>query len=225
MIKTNKALVFDSSAIITLALNDLLYILKPLKQLFKGSFFIPETVKKEVIDTPLKGKRFALEALNIKLLLDEGTIEEISTKEIKNESVKVLRLANTTYKVNNQFISIIHEGEASCLALYKLLDSEKKAIVCDERTTRMLCEAPQNLKELLQRKLHKKVEMEKENSKFFEKINLIRSSELCYIAYKNGIIKLPTNYVKGIEAISYALKFKGCAISTKEIEAMKRLRF
>ena len=38
--KSKKALIFDSGAIITLALNNLLYILKPLKKEFGGEFYI-----------------------------------------------------------------------------------------------------------------------------------------------------------------------------------------
>lgn len=51
-----KALIFDSSSIITLALNDLLYILEPLKAKFKGEFYITEDVKREVIDRPFREK-------------------------------------------------------------------------------------------------------------------------------------------------------------------------
>ena len=58
-----KALVFDSGPIINLALNNMLWILKPLKEKFKGDFYITESVKRECIDRPLTSKKFKYEAL------------------------------------------------------------------------------------------------------------------------------------------------------------------
>ena len=49
----------------------------------------------------------------------------------------------------------------------------------------------------------------------------IRSSELVYVAYKKGFIKL--NDKRALEALLYATKYKGCAISWEEIEQLKRL--
>ena len=46
----SKALIFDSSTIITLALNNMINILEPLKKSFNGEFLITPYVKKEIID-------------------------------------------------------------------------------------------------------------------------------------------------------------------------------
>ena len=53
-----KSLVFDSSTIITLAMNNLLSLLKPLKEKFQGEFYIPLSVKEEIIDVPFRSKKF-----------------------------------------------------------------------------------------------------------------------------------------------------------------------
>jgi len=221
--RIKKALIFDSGAIITLALTDLLYILEPLKWAFGGEFFIPEAVKTEAIDVPLKMKKFALEALRIKTLISKKILRVVSSSELKKETFKLLRIANTTYKAGNEFIKIIHEGEAACLALYRLLDAKKKAVVIDERTTRMLCEAPENLRELLENKLHTRIEAMRDNFNFFTPIKIIRTAELCLIAYKKRIITLPALPPEAIEALLYALKYKGCAISSSEIRIAKRM--
>ena len=59
-----KCLVFDSGPIISLTTNNLLWILEPLKNKFKGRFVITEGVRKELIDKPLTTKKFKFEALH-----------------------------------------------------------------------------------------------------------------------------------------------------------------
>ncbi len=218
-----KALIFDSSTIISLALNDLLFILKPLKKLFGGEFYITEQIKKELIDKPMGIKRFKFEALMIEKLIDEGIIKIKGDGLIQKKVQTFLNVANNTFKVEDEGIRIIHEGEASCLALYNVLPTEKKAIVTDERTTRMLCENPKNLHKLLEKKNHRPIQANELNYQFFKKFNVIRSVELAYIAYKAGIITLPSKQKEAIEAIFYALKYKGCAISHNEIHEAKKL--
>ncbi len=220
-----KALIFDSSSIISLALNDLLFILEPLKKFFNGEFLIPEKVKYEIIDRSLKIKRFKLEALMIQNLINKGILKIRTDKKIKEETQKLLNIANNTFKTEYEGIKIIHAGEASCLALYNSLHTFDKAIVIDERTTRMLCEKPENLHRLLEKKHHTKIHANEINYEFFKKFNVIRSSELAFIAYKKEIIKLPSTISsrEAIDALMYALKYKGCAISHGEISIAKGL--
>jgi len=223
MINSKKALIFDSGSIITLALNNLLYTLEPLKKAFGGEFYIPGAVKKEIIDKPLKIKRFMLEALTIKSLINKKILTLVDNEQLKKETKRIIDVANKTFKTQGEYIRLLHEGETSCLALFNLIDTKKKAIVIDERTTRMLCEAPENLRKLFEKKLHKKVKTERINYDFFRKFKIIRSSELAFIAYKKGIIKLPANSRESLRAILYATKYKGCAISNTEIEIAKTL--
>jgi len=219
MTNVQKALIFDASSIITLALNNLLYVLEPLKRKFNGSFFITENVKYEVIDKPIQEKRFMLEALFIKKLLDNGTLELYRGSGLKEKS-RLGNIANSTFISEGDPIRILHSGETSCLALYHKLKIEKKAVVVDERTTRILCESPDNLRRLLELKLHRKIHSVEKNYNFFKNINLIRSSELALQAYKFGFIDLPGKKQDIIRAILYAAKFNGCAISNQEIESL-----
>lgn len=107
--------------------------------------------------------------------------------------------------------------------LSKILSGEGiRNILCiDERTIRLLSEKPRNLLEILERKLHTKVKAKQENFKFFEGFKIIRTSELIFVAYKNGIIKLKSKLV--LDALLYALKFHGCSISDEDIAEMKKL--
>ncbi len=219
-----KALIFDSSSIITLSLNNLLSLLVALKRKFKGRFFITPTVKQEVVDKPLNIKRFGLEALMISNML-KNKILELPPIEMDKETEDILGRANHIFKADDEWIKITHRGEASCLALYNLLKDRgyKVALVIDERTIRMLCENPHNLQKLLEKKLHRKVIMKEENLSSFRNFDIIRSTELCFVAYKKNLIKLPVSADKAIDALLYAAKYKGCAISAAEIEQAKKL--
>ncbi|MBS3073543.1 hypothetical protein J4465_01985 [Candidatus Pacearchaeota archaeon] len=213
----NKYLIFDSSSIITFAMNDLTYSLKELHEKFNGDFIFSKDVEKETITRSLDIPRFMLEALQIKGLVNDTVFTRFE-KNLKKETERVLDIANHTFKAKGEWISIIHGGEASCLAIYKMLTSNKKAIVIDERTTRMLCESPENLRKLLGLKLHTKVDSVKENYDFFKDIKIIRSCELMFFAYSKGLIPLPANKRDSIKALLYAAKYKGCSVSNQEIK-------
>lgn len=221
-----KAIIFDAGTIINFAMNGLLDILVKLKKDFKGKFLITEKVKEEIIDKPLTIKRFELEALMIKKLLDEGILELpydlIKREKIISEKNKLLDLLNHTYYAKGEFIKIVHGGGTSSLALSLLLSKNgiDNIVAIDERTARMLVENPENLRQLFSQKLHTKVEMKKDLS-LLKGIRIVRSSELLYLAYKKGLVDLKDHNI--LEALLYASKFKGCSISFEEIEEIKNL--
>ncbi|MEM4230377.1 MAG: hypothetical protein QXF25_00665 [Candidatus Pacearchaeota archaeon] len=221
-----KAIIFDAGTIINFAMNGLLDILVKLKKDFKGKFLITEKVKEEIIDKPLTIKRFELEALMIKKLLDEGILELpydlIKREKIISEKNKLLDLLNHTYYTKGEFIKIVHGGGTSSLALSLLLSKNgiDNIVAIDERTARMLVENPENLRQLFSQKLHTKVEMKKDLS-LLKGIRIVRSSELLYLAYKKGLVDLKDHNI--LEALLYASKFKGCSISFEEIEEIKNL--
>jgi len=224
-----KVIIFDASSLITFAMNGLLSELEDLKKIFKGKFVIPEEVRKEVIDKPLKIKRFELEALQIKRLLDNGTLEKpsvlnINDADISQKTIELMKIANKIFQGRGRDLHLISSGETSCLALSRILDEKKikNIIAVDERTTRMLGERPENLEKLLRKKLHTDVHFSKENFKFFEGFRFIRSSELVYVMYKKGIIKLKDGELV-LDALLYGVKYRGCAISDEEIREIKRI--
>lgn len=223
-----KILVFDSSTIITLALNNLLNILPSLKRGFQGEFVVTYDVIDEIVNRPINIKRFELEALMIKQLIDNKILQipsylSIDKDNLNDETMRLLNIANHTFKANNEWIKIVSRGEISCLALANLLDKNEftASIAVDERTTRMLCEKPENLGKLLERKLHTHITSKEDNFSHFLRFSILRSSELCYIAFRKGLIEIKDgNQV--LDALLYAAKFKGCAISREEIEYVKR---
>ncbi len=224
-----KAIIFDSSTLINFAMNGLLAEFRELRKLFDGKFLITKEVAGEIIDKPMKIKRFELEALKIKELLADNVLEMPSALGIDDNKISkgtkdIMELANNTFFGNETAIHLIDLGEASCLALGKLLNEKgiKNVLSVDERTTRLLGEKPENLLALFQKKLHTKITAKKENFKSFKDFKFIRSTELIFIAYKKGIIKLK-NHGNVLDALLYAMKLNGASISEEEINEMKRL--
>jgi len=226
--QTSKVIIFDSGALISFSMNGITNIIKRLKEIFKGKFLITSEIKKEIIDVPMKIKRFKLEALKLKQLLDEGVLEMPSSLGIKDSEItkktdEMLNVANSTFNGERKDIHIMHTGEASSLALGKILNERKikNILVVDERTTRMLVEKPENLKKILEKKIQTRISIKQDNLKFFKGFGIIRSAELVYVAYKKGLVKLKGGNVLG--GLLYAMKFKGSAISGDEIEEIKRI--
>lgn len=228
--KTNnsKVIIFDSGIIINLVMNGLLEEFVELKKRFDGKFLITKDVSYEIIDKPMTIKRFKLEALKIKKLLEDKVLEMpsavgIDDKQVSKMMNEVKDKANNIFFGRGNAIQIIHSGEASCMALSVLLKEKNidNVLSVDERTTRMLGEKPENLSILLQKKMHTKISMRDENLGYFKNFRFIRSTELMYVAYKKGIIKLKNHDV--LDALLYALKLNGCSISDGEINEIKKI--
>ncbi len=220
-----KVLIFDSGTLINLSMNGLLDILEKLKTGFQGKFVITKAVKYEIIDRPLGIERFELGALRIRALLDSGILEMSSSlvadSHLEKETQRILDLGNHYLQARGKWISLMNEAEASCLALSSELSRRgiENIIAIDERTTRVLGENPDNLQQLMSDKLHQRVEI-LGNITPFSIYKFIRSSELVYVAYKKDIINLKGDKV--LEALLYATKFKGSAISFEEINILKK---
>ena len=185
-----KNIVFDTGPIISLTVNNLLWILEPLKKLYSGDFCIPESVKKELIDRPLETKRFKFEALQVLRYVDEGIIKIIRNDDTKHETLKLLEIANNCFKAHGHHINIVHYAEMAGLACCLKLNSD--AFVVDERTTRVLVESPDKLVNILRNKLHTQIETNKANLKEFKNmtkgIKLIRSAEIVTVAYEKKML-------------------------------------
>ncbi len=227
-IQNNKVIVFDSGVLISFSMNGMMDIIRRLKDIFPGKFLITSEVKGEIIDVPLRIKKFELEALKIKALLDEGILElpislGIKDSEIEKEDGDFLEIANSTFNGNGKDIHILDHGEASCLGLSKILTEKGIAnvVAIDERTARLLVEKPENLKNIFEERMNTKIKIKEGNLKFFKGYKIIRSPELAYVAYKKNIVGLKNEML--LDALLYALKFKGAAISGDEIEQIKKL--
>jgi hypothetical protein len=222
-----KYLIFDSGTLINITQNCLINMFRKLQGVFKGGFVITPTVKYESIEHPIKIKRYQWGAIRVQSLIEEGLIKMIEDEQIvdyKTLSAKtneVMELVNNSYFSEGKSIHLIEKGEAECMALSLLLSAKgiDNAAVIEERTARMICENPENLKKLMEEKLEIKLEVKYENLKAFQRIKVLRSTELVYLAYKMG---LADGDKKTLEAMLYALKFGGCSISEKEVQFLKK---
>jgi len=226
-----RALVFDTGSIISLVTNNLLWTLKPLKKQFGGQFLISETVKDELIDYPLKTKKYKLEGLMIQDLLREGILTLAVNKGSSNKILELLNVANTCYHTNGNPLKIVDKGEIETLTI--VLQNKADAMVVDERTLRLLIEDPERLRQVFESRLHTSVKMNTECiskcREITKSVKIIRSSELAYAAYKLGVLDKYISVKKNkdeslkrelLEGTLWALKLKGCSISEQEIEDM-----
>jgi len=224
-----RAIIFDAGTLITFSMTGMLGKIKELKDIFDGEFIITEDVKREVIDKPITIKRFELEALRVKRLLEDKVLKlpggvGFDNKIISLKTEEILGIANNTFFGRGREIRLIHYGEASCLALSKMLTEKgiNNIIAVDERTVRLLCENPENLRNLFKNKLHTEIKSKKENYNFFKGFKFIRSSELVYVAYKKGFYDL-RDHDMVLDALLYAVKYNGCSISEDEIREIKNI--
>lgn len=219
-----RALVFDTGSLISLVTNNLLWILRPLKKQFRGDFLISESVKEEIIDHPLKTKKFKLEGLMVQDLFREGVFALAKNKHSQDKINEILDLANNCFLAKNHPIKIVDKAEIETLTI--VLQHKAQAMIIDERTLRLLIEDPEKLEKVLEIRSNEKVEMNKENIAKFKEITkdikVFRSTELAYIAYKLGILdkyitakKITDKKLKRelLEGTLWALKLKGCSIS------------
>ena len=221
-----KFAILDAGPIISLTLNGILHTLELLRKKFPEVVFVlTPHVKKETIDKPLTIKKYELEAVKIQTLIANKVItmstDFIPNNSLEKETQRIMTLSNSTVRANGENIPIVQIGEASCIAFANLCNCEN-LIVIDERVTRLLSESPQNLKAIMEKKLHMSVSINAKSIKEFKNFRYIRSTELVYIAYKNGLYDYKKEKIL-LDALLYSLKYSGTSISSKEIEEIKNL--
>ncbi len=221
-----KTIVFDTSTIITIVTNNLLGLLKSLKERFGGEYYIPKAVEYELVDKPLEGKMFKLEAMIVRRAIKTGLIKKYNT-EINAENM--LNKINSIYMVKGKSIQLVSRAEVEALVLAVSLNADAYAV--DERTMRLLIEDPERLRNIQENKLHMRVTMNKEFllefNKFVKGIKIIRSTELILVAYELGLLDkyLVDNISRRelVDALLWGLKLRGCSISEEEIKALIKI--
>jgi hypothetical protein len=225
-----KSIVFDSGPIISLAMNNLLWILEPLKKKYRGEFFMPTAVKGEVVDRPLETKIYKFEALQVDSLVRKGIFKLIYNNEINSLANHLLSLANNSFEAQGNPINIIQYGEMQAVASAIFLDSD--AIVVDERITRIMVENPPIAAKILGNKLHTPIRVNEENVEEFthhtRKIRVLRSVELASMAFELGLLDGYLPKEAGgrktlLDSVLWALKLKGCSVSENEIGRIMKL--
>lgn len=107
-----KYIIFDSGTLISFAMNGLFLEFSKLKEIFKGKFLITNEVKKEIIDVPLGIKKFELQALKLKDLIDRGILEfpeniGINSKEVSKLSNLVMSKSNNVFFAKKKKLKLL----------------------------------------------------------------------------------------------------------------------
>lgn len=222
-------IVFDSSTIISLSINNLLWVLRDLKKMHPVEFCITDSVKKEIVDNPLKTKKYKLKAIQVLSLINEGVFQVCGNGKLTKRTNYLLDIANSIYLRGNEPIKIIHTGEMEAVVLAQKLNAS--LVMIDERTTRLLIEKPEKLDNLLKKKLHIDIKINKEMLKTFKKevkmIKIARSTELVIYALSQNILKKYLKSANGIDlatlkkelitGLIWGLRLNGCSITDSEI--------
>lgn len=225
-----KAIVFDAGPIISLTTNNLLGLLTNLKEAYKGSFYITNSVRRELIERPLDTKKFKFEALQVLRCINAGVLEVFDSRDLRKKTLCLLELANKCFSVEGNPMQVVHFAEMSGIAAAMLNNSE--AFVVDERNTRLLIEDPGRLKEILSKRLHTDIYVTKKNLNEFRSITkgikLIRSVELVAVAYELGLlnkylVNIPNPKKTLLEAVLWGVKLNGCSVSENEIEEIVKM--
>lgn len=224
-----KLLLFDAGPMISLTTNNLLWIIPELKNKFKGEFSIAESVKFELVGKPLATKKFKFEALQVQRLIQDNTLTILNSPNISHKARQLFDTANRIFRVRKQPLRIVQTGEMETLAAAIILGAS--GVVCDERITRTLVEAPHALRKLYEHRLHEKVEMDLEASRQFSTmvkgVKIIRSVELVTLAFELGIldkfvVNVPNAKRALLESVLWGVKLHGAAVSEEEIAELMR---
>ena len=222
-----KCLVFDSGPIISLTTNNLLWILEPLKNQFKGDFYITEGVRKELVENPLQSRKFKFEALQVEQQIEKGILKVINDPKIKSKGFELMNITNSCFKADNNPIKIVQLAEMETIAFALIYGAE--GIVVDERVTRLLIESPEMIKETMRKRLHANINVNTSNLKTINDetrdLRIIRSVELVTIAYELGIldkfvVNIPNAKKELLSSILWGVKLNGGSVSEREIDEL-----
>lgn len=222
-------MIFDSGPVISLTLNNILWLLESMNDRFKGDFLITREVYNELIERPLSTKKFKFEALQILPLITKGILKLVDEPEIDQKTKEILDLANSCFIARDKNLSIVHRGEAQAIACALVKGAD--TIVIDERTTRVLIESPGSLENHLRHKLHTHVHLHNDNMDRLRKeighLKVVRSFDLAIIAFEMGLLNMyalkelestvPDIRKAVLEGVLWGLKLNGCSVKKEEI--------
>ncbi|MEM4267872.1 MAG: hypothetical protein QXK37_03485 [Candidatus Woesearchaeota archaeon] len=225
-----KRVVLDTGPLISLTLNNLVWLLKPLKEKLQGQFCITKSVYKELIEQPLHTRKYRFEALQILPYIADGTILLLKDEKIYTQAEELLANANRCFYSNQNNINIVHLADMEVVSAALFADAS--AVVFDERTSRLLIENPERLRQHLQKKLHTQVKADQkivaELKQKIGKIKVIRSFELVTVAFETGLLntliaegeeKIVDNLrLALLEGALWGIKLSGCSVRSDEID-------
>ncbi|MFA5929789.1 MAG: hypothetical protein WC861_02810 [Candidatus Micrarchaeia archaeon] len=216
---SGQSIVCDSSSLISLTDSCFVHVIYFLRKKFNGKFIIPPSVERECVEQPMSIKSYALHAIRLKRAIAESMIDVVESKPEKGAE-EIRFIANSIFSVEGTPLKLLHAGEADVLALALGLGVDN--VLMDERTTRMLVEDPEALRQHLEHELGRQVGINDANLSAFSRatrrLRFFRSTELLLLAYEKGYFADYGELEReAVEASLYKLKYSGCAIGMGEI--------
>ncbi len=188
----------------------------------KASIILPQGVYEESVTRPLRIKRFELNAVKIRECVKSGWMAVANLDgEAKALTEEILHMANGIFSIRGKPLTIVHRGEAEMLALVKQVGA--KAILIDERNTRLIVEEPNKMKGHLRRRMHANIGVDKEHlnrlRELFNGISVIRSVDVLGLAYEGRYLEPSLPHTKeSMDAVLFALKYAGCSTTVNELK-------
>lgn len=216
----SKSIVFDSSTLITLSQTCLIDVIRFLSSKAKGEFIIPPAVRHETVVHPLHSRRYSLSALRIQQLISDESLKVIDPIGLQTKTQQLLKIANNLLLVKGKPIQLIQEGETQCLAIACLSDASAFAV--DEKTTRLLLEAPSVLLEKTAIEFNHQVSFNQKNLRAWNaiipRIPIMRSCELISLAGKMGYFKKYADFEnQAIQSSIASSRNAGCSLTEQEL--------
>lgn len=212
----------DSSSLISLTDSCLDSVFPYLSNKFRMRFIIPPSVEYECVEKPLGAnlRQYIFSAIKIKKMIVDGTLVKVAPGQ-QNMTNSILLAANNLLYSKGRPLNLVHRGESEMIGL--AIEAGVKNLLIDERTTRMIVEAPFRMKEHMEKEFGISIMLNNENlrklSDMTKGMQSIRSSELLILAYENGFFdKFGNMKTAALEAALYKLKFSGCSIRFDEVE-------
>ena len=216
-----KDILCDSGVLISLTAGCLDRMIYFFAESQKVRFIIPPSVEYETVTKPMQAnlRKHLFSAIRIKDMIEDGVVSVVDAK-LERETNKIMSCANNLFYIKGSPIRLMQYGESEMLALGDELGIDY--ILIDERTTRLLIEAPFHLKQHLETEFQTNVMVNKGNFKELASriscFKALRSSELVMLAYEKGYFKNFNGLEKqALEAALYKMKYSGCSISFDEI--------
>ncbi len=156
-----------------------------------------------------------------KILIRQKANEKIELGELLVGETKDARILMQA--INLLYGSQISQQNLELISGMSLEDNEKINFMDAD---------PDRLKEILSKRLHMDISVNKKNLNEFREvtkgIKLIRSVELVAIAYELGLldkylVNIPDAKRTLLEAVLWGVKLNGCSVSDKEIEEIIRM--
>ena len=213
------SLFFDSSALISLAVTCSLPLLRKLKSVYGGNFYITDAVYNETIGRSASSLRFRYEGYRLKELIEDGTLQVYPDESLKDDIKWLMDTINSSFLADGKPVAIVQLGEMS--AIIACIKEKGDSVIVDERTARLLVENSDALKPWLEHKLHTEISIDSEPMDEWKayvsgKFIPLRSTELAVAGWKKGVFGNNKDILFGL---LWALKFAGCAIAEDEIES------